>query len=233
MENKYLEKIATWVEPEQSNVYLEKVAGWISNAIGKIKTLPHGGGAAGSTFNAFDQMVGSGMRTVQKATKSKLPTDLVGVGAKKEFLSKVRTDPMAGNRNALNGAPKTSGTLPQGFKDGMKRNRKAMFTDLRERMGMVKDPAKTSISRTGNAITSRTTGYQDPGIKFNPDAKNKYLSKSISSVQKNQAANHRIGTARAKLAIGAAGVAGVGALGYHMANKNSQPQYQDYGTMPY
>lgn len=212
MENKYLEKIASWQEPP--NKYLEKIAGFFSTVggwMGKMKTIPRGGGTAGSTFNALDQMVGGGIRTIQKATKTKAP------------LTRGFKDSISTQLNRPKIAPGIDKAKLMG-------DRKDFFKNLREQKGMVKDPSKVSFSTSpSKGIKNRQQGYEpiDPAKAKN----NPFLDKIVN---RNQLDNNRIGTARAKIAIGATGLAGTAALGYHMANKNnSQPQYQDYGAMPY
>lgn len=230
MENKYLEKIASWQE-QPVNKYLEKIAGFLSTIGGwmggSMNTIRRGGGTAGSTFNALDQMAGKGIRTIQRASQNKVSL----TSGIKDPISNI-----TGHKGLLGGKkPTLSPTLKPTTKLALTDNRKEAFRKIREQRGTVKDPTKDSFNLTNKGIKNRKQGYAAP----NPNAplinttRNTYLDKVNRKIGANQLNNQHIGTARAKLAIGAAGVAGVGSLGYHIANKNSQPQYQDYGTMPY
>lgn len=208
MENKYLEKIAS--QNGLDNKYLEKIAGWVSNAIGGIKTIA-GGGAKGSVFNAADQMVGKGIRTVQRATQS--TNRLSDFAAKRNAIKAARTSA---------GVEGTAGT-------------RAITDKYRQENNFVKKgPTHIQTTTPTGEVTNR---FQNSGYHTGTTVKgtdSDPLSKAMANIRgKENIKINKIHTARAKLAIGAAGVAGVGALGYHMANKNSQPQYQDYGTMPY
>ncbi len=186
------------------NKYLDKIAVWTG--------IPKGFAGLGKGFQSLDAAYGAGVRTVQKAMKPITPS-------KFSIRDAIRRD-----RGALVNGPMN--------KTEARKATSAITSSFRAENNLVKK-APTTITTAGPGGTS--TRYAHSGYQSNTaTGNNKYLGHINNKVKSIGADADRIRTARAKLAIGGAGLAGAGALGYHAANRSNDPGFnqQSYQYMP-
>lgn len=235
------------------NKYLEKIAGWASNIgrwTGLNKALPKGGGGAvGSVFNAADSMVGTGIRNVQKALKPTQQFNTAAAG-RSELRSQLRSV-----NNASMSDDQIRGALRQSIKgqkiqfggktlnnkylgqmsgaDLRRAHTRANIQGLRQNAGLVREKGTGGVSTLNGQITGVNRGNYTGTPKSGFDSA-KLLPNTARKLGIANASNQRISTTRAKVGLAAAGVAGVGGLGYHMANKKNEADLNaQYGNMPY
>lgn len=219
--NRYLEKIASWSdEGPRQNRYLEKIALW------------------GQVGQAVKNMAGGAVRTVVRATKSKVPTNLTELGAKAEFMKNVRSEAkIATGQGQVLSQKSKKFPLPSDTKDRLISNRTSFFGNKRDVMGQVKDTGTVSTVKVNGAMKGKTQGYNPPSSNFKEDEYKKYIPKALHDQKRNELINKRIGVARAKVGLGVAGVAGSVGLGYHIANRRNNSdttqQYQQYYDTAY
>ncbi len=223
------------------NKYLEKIAAWAG--------LAKGFTGFGKNFQGLDAAYGSAARTVQKAFKP-MQTFNAGAAGRSELRSQLRSvnnkgmndkqirtalsGMVKGNKIQFNGRTlnsKNIGTLtPQELR---RAHTRANLTHLRQNAGLVREKGTQGIAMQSGKITSvnrgNYIGTPKPGFEAG-----KLLPKSNAQSATMDAGNQRIRNARFKVGLGAAGVAGAGALGYHAANRNSDPGFnqQSYQYMP-
>lgn len=178
-----------------NNKYLEKIAAWAG--------IAKGFAGAGKLFQSVDSAYGAGVRTIQKAMKPTTPSRFAIRGA-------IRKD-----RGALVNGPMN--------KAEARKATSAITSGFRTENNLVKKaPTTITIAEPGGT----STRYANSGYESNTATGNNSILKHINNKIKGVGADaDRIRAARAKLAIGGAGLAGAGALGYHAANRSNDPGF--------
>ncbi len=192
-----------------SNRYLKKVAAWAG--------LAKGFSGLGKGFKAVDSAYGSLVRTVQKASKPITPSPF-------SYRDSIK--------NARNAMVKDRGNNRLLTKSEVRQTNRDVLSKFRTEQGMVKNKPIITTTTGPNGTSSKYThsGYQ----KGTATGDNRFIGHIQNKIKANSIDADRIRAARAKLAIGATGLAGASALGYHAANRNSDPGFnqQSYQYMP-
>jgi Tfp pilus assembly protein PilP len=215
------------------NKYLEKIAGFAAPLIQGFKGL-------GKNFQGLDAAYGSTARTVEKAFKP-MQTFNAGAAARSEIKSQLRS---VNNKNisdaqirsALSGMSKKtkiqfngktlnsrniSSLTPQELR---RAHTRANIMQLRQNAGLVREQGTQGIARQSGLIQSVNRGNYigTPNPRFDAS---KLLAKTNAQSATMDLSNQRIRNARFKVGMGVGGLAGTAALGYHAANRNNDPGY--------
>lgn len=217
------------------NKYLEKIAG-------PLGILRNGFSGLGSKFQGVDAAVGSVQRTVAKAFKptttfntaaagrSEIRGQLRSVNNKNmsdDQIRKALSGMAKGNKIQFGGKTLNNRYIKQMSGADLRRaHTRANITHLRQNAGLMREAGTGGMSTQAGKITGVNRGNYigTPKPDFNAS---KLLPNTNRQSSLVDAGNKRINAARFKVGLGATGLAGAGALGYHMANRGNQAGYTD------
>jgi hypothetical protein len=210
------------------NMYLEKIALSLAGMKGAW------GGIAGGvdrTVGAIGSTISKAVKPMQKVDPAALVrkqvqhTDTAGkllrtdTGIDKGVFGKLRNE-LRGH-TMLPGASSMGGDLTQ--------VRHTAANHMRTQLNMVKDKAQTVTTKGGDGkILNIKNQYKTtPHPAFDANQANKYTSHLAEQARKADVTDKTIMTARTKVGLGAAGLAGAAAIGYNRG-KSSNDVYGGY-----